>query len=238
MNNIFYTIANEWGQNAENRHKELLSGSDQSYYSQIIPHTFQYLNSVSSFGMEILDVGCGLGYITGSAHQAGYRITGLDMSSDCLYYARKQFSEINFIEANLLSYQNATSKQYDICLAIMMFHNSPDLSANLSALFQLLKPGGFAFIGIPHPRNWIKKFDYIDYYTPSDRPEHLYKVPFKIKNGIVHPAKISYFHRTIETYLQQINLSGLRIECIHEKGGSLTQNADLLFFHLKKADIL
>lgn len=226
-------IAGEWDINVHERAAELETKRDSSYFQQIIPKTLELISSIPVKDGKTLDIGCGLGYLTHEIKKAGCDVKGIDISSRSIAYASSKFQDVSFISTDLKAYSASHKNSYRLCLAVMFLHNSFNLDKQFRYINRLLVPNGQAVICIPHPCFWYRRFDFISYKNPRNSSEKLYKVNFKIKNGQPHTSKISYYHRTLETYYQLLKNTGFKVERLIEHDDS-RKESDLLFLCIKK----
>ena len=56
-------------------------------------------------GKEILDIGCAIGIDTNILSSLGFKVIGIDISSEMLKYAKKRNPQIDFICSNFLKYK-------------------------------------------------------------------------------------------------------------------------------------
>jgi 2-polyprenyl-3-methyl-5-hydroxy-6-metoxy-1,4-benzoquinol methylase len=202
-----------WDSNAPYRQRELEARSDKTYWKLLVPLFKGDVQSVSS-NSEVIDVGCGLGFLTNSIASCVDKITGIDISSRSIEYAKGKFTKrnIEFFNISIIDFQKKNKNaRYDICIANMVFHNIPDLYENFNAIRKLLNNGGYLIFSIPHPAFWYasRKFKISAFYRYYK--EKNYKVPFRIKGHKEHPCKIDYFHRPLDWYSQLLKKNNFSI---------------------------
>ena len=196
------TKIDPWDKNASYRKKELKTHGDKTYWEVLVP---LFVDEVKRLAVnkEVIDVGCGLGFLTREISPHVRKITGIDTSSKSIKYAQKKCTgkNIEFINTSIVDFQKKNpDSHYGVCIANMVFHNIPDLDECFDAIYKLLEKDGFLIYTIPHPAFWYdtRKF-------PKSKPyiyykEDEYKVPFQIRNFPPHPYLISYWHRSLEQY--------------------------------------
>ncbi len=101
----------------------------------------EYLQPVlrGSEGKNVLDIGCGLGWLCNEALEHGGRATGIDPSAKNIQAARKLYPTISYLQTSLQDY--IAEEQFDLALLIMV-ETFMDLDAAFQKIFQLLRPGG------------------------------------------------------------------------------------------------
>lgn len=136
----------------------------------------QYLSQKST----ILDIGCGIGYISNwIASEFHKTVFGVDLTNS-VDVGEKYFSENennpNFIQADVgeLPFENHT---LDMIIAKEMIHHTPEPRKNFSKLVNLLKPGGSILIYVYNKKGPIREFcdDYIRKFTTKLSEEDCHK---------------------------------------------------------------
>ncbi|EQM68739.1 class I SAM-dependent methyltransferase [Pseudomonas tohonis] len=110
------------------------------------------------FGLEqaldVLDVGCGIGNYHALLAPHFRRLSGVDVSSDCIAMARHRNAGVDYevYDGERLPYADASfDVVYTICV---MHHVSPSLWQNfVSEMRRVLRPGGLALVFEHNPRN-------------------------------------------------------------------------------------
>lgn len=193
---------NPWDENAQCRIDELESRFDKTYWEVLVP-LFRKEVTKTGNNIKIIDIGCGLGFLTNEIASNVQGVTGIDTSTKSIEYAKSRFikNNLEFFNISIIDFQKKYyNAHFDICIANMVFHNIPDLDDNLNAISKLLKRNGVLIFSIPHPAFWYnsRKFQKSEFYEYSEEKEFI--VPFKIRNRAEHPCPISYWHRSIKRY--------------------------------------
>lgn len=121
-----------------------------------------------SSGAKLLDVGCGSGQIAISAAKKGIQVTGIDIASNLIQYARERAAksrlnaQFEVGDAECLPYENAS---FDIATSMFgaMFAPRPEVVS--SEFARIIKPGGRLFMA-----NW----------TAASMPAQMFKAVAKI----------------------------------------------------------
>src|SRR5688500_18119524 len=69
------------------------------HHSYVVPAILRQLGNVPA-GAEVLDLGCGSGYLCGELLAKGFRLTGVDASDSGISVARELFPQGTFIVAS------------------------------------------------------------------------------------------------------------------------------------------
>lgn len=191
--------------NYEERLIELNNGKDITFRNILEPFIY---NSIDKFNnkkiFSVLDVGCGCGFLTMKIKEKfnEANVEGIDISNSAINCANKnfnlKFTNINILDLNL-------ENKYDVLVYNMVLHNLENIDLVMKKSSHHLNPLGIIIITLPHPIYWLKdkinkgkilldiEFNYNE--------EKSYKIPFKIKNGINHKNLLTYYHRTLTTYM-------------------------------------
>ncbi|MDR2410739.1 MAG: class I SAM-dependent methyltransferase [Bacteroidales bacterium] len=90
---------------------------------------------------NILEVGCGMGYLTYSLIKDGYNATGLDISQHAVDEAIRNFGE-HYICADIFKYAEEHRDYYDIIIMTEVIEHVDSPVELLRAVLQVVKRGG------------------------------------------------------------------------------------------------
>lgn len=170
-------------------------------------------------GLDVLDLGCGLGYHCRWAVEAGAKsVTGVDLSERMLAEAasRSPGLPIRYVRADLETYAPAKGA-YDLVFSSLAVHYLADFGAFVGRVRDGLKPGGHFVFSMEHPVFAARsKPDLIrdanghllgvvdDYLREGER------VTNWIADGVVK------YHRLISTTINALQRGGLRLDLVDE----------------------
>lgn len=105
-------------------------------------------------GESVLDIGCGGGLFTKAMYDAGYAVTGMDISEKAINLARKQFSECKFkiITNGIIPSPDET---FAAVWCTEVIEHVLDVHMFLSEINRVLKPGGILILTTPY-HGWLK----------------------------------------------------------------------------------
>lgn len=95
---------------------------------------------------EILDVGSGAGFFSNTAVEAGYEVTGLDISRTSLRVAElmDKSGRVKYVEGD--AYRMPFPKEsFDVVVALDLFEHVSDPELIISEMSRVLRPGGLLF---------------------------------------------------------------------------------------------
>ena len=131
-------------------------------------------------GINILDVGCGVGYFLKACQEKGWKACGVEPSARAAQYGRTEFN-LDIREGTLLSV-DFPEKYFDVLTLYDVLEHVPDPAANLKKAFKLLRPSGFLVVETINFGHWKSKKQGAD-WEQIVPPEHLfYFTPATLKS--------------------------------------------------------
>ena len=182
-------------------------------------------------GLDVLDAGCGEGYLTREIARRGARqVTGVDKSPALIAAARAGSADepaARYREADLADLPFG-SASFDLAVVNHVLNDLADIVAPVAELARVLRPGGRLVILMLHPcfygyraeRQEIRRtLPVADYFAPR-----VIEQRFEV-DGIVSPDATVTWVRPLETYTEAITGSGLCITGLTEPHPSGAQLA-------------
>lgn len=198
-----------WDRNVQSRARELESRTDLSYrwlcnwIMRNIPRT-----------TRVLDVGCGLGFLSRELAVAGNRVTAVDLSLESIAYARAHNKGPHYVHGTPATLR--TNEPFDVVVLNMVLQSSPDLTSLLSECVDRLSSDGIMLVTIPHPWNYLqRRLDRPDEQFSYGR-ELAFEIPFRIHGHADHPGTVPFFHRSLAHYYETMRHAGLQVDRIEE----------------------
>ena len=211
-------IADSWDTNAdywvkiirENRDRYRTGLTDRAVLEAIGPCA----------GLNVLDAGCGEGYMSRTLASHGAQVCGIDKSQDLIAAARSHTSsssvsfEIGDVQA--LPYEDQT---FDLVLCNHLMNDLADPTRPIQEFSRVLTPYGRLVILMLHPCFYVKH---------SDRATPLHEMPssayFDVRSitqhfvvdGLTSPTTTTVWFRPLEFYTQELRRAGLVIESLSE----------------------
>jgi SAM-dependent methyltransferase len=198
------------------RAAELANHGDPAYRA-LTNLVLRLLTERVSTGATILDAGCGLGYLSQSIAEAGYKVIEIDPSAASIARAIKTHDSPSFycqtIEDNASA--KTENENYGAIVANMSLHTTPNLRSFLVSAALLLGPRGVFVATIPHPCFFLETKSAMSVH-PEYAAESAFFIPFHIRGHASHPERVPYFHRAICEYSEELYKAGFKDVHIHE----------------------
>jgi 2-polyprenyl-3-methyl-5-hydroxy-6-metoxy-1,4-benzoquinol methylase len=122
-------------------------------------------------GRNFLDIGCNRGIAVEAARWLGFRSIGLDLNSNAIEQAKKDFPRSNYYNETLQAFSKRGLK-FDIVYCTEVIEHIPDIHSFMSALVSLLKPGAILFFTTPDAGHFrVDKADMLKWREV--RPKHI-----------------------------------------------------------------
>jgi trans-aconitate 2-methyltransferase len=138
---------------------------------------------------RVVDLGCGPGNSTAllQARWPEARITGVDNSADMLQRARQDWPAIEWVKADVQTFQ--PEAPVDVLFANAVMHWLPDHDSLFASLIEQVRPGGVLAVQMPRnfeepshrlmrqvPGAWTERIDRVRALTPVASPSFYYDV--------------------------------------------------------------
>lgn len=149
---------NEW--NASHREQRL---SDVSLDQREI--VLRWLSELSRTDLNILEVGCGAGWLCPALKQFG-RVTATDLSDEVLARARARVPDVRFLAGDFM--ELGFDGQFDVIVSLEVLSHVADHGAFIAKLNALLRPGGYLMLATQN-RPVLEKFNTV----APQQPGHL-----------------------------------------------------------------
>ncbi len=213
-----------WDLNAEKIAANCGRWGDRNKEVLLTPRVLEWLGEIR--GLEVLDAGCGEGFLSRLMAECGARVTGIDYSKKLLEIARERTPNdlgVVYNHLNLARLDPIKESSFDLIVSLLALQDVPEYQAALQELHRVLRPAGRLFLAFTHPcftsdGGWVrdeegKKLHWkIDNYF-DERPVEMRLDPESEDNPIG-------FHRTLSSYYRAITEAGFIIQDLIEPAPS------------------
>lgn len=142
-----------WDQKAEDWHLQVGDEGDANRRYNSDPVLWRFLGEVS--GLDVLDAGCGTGYLARQLARKGARVTGVDLSPAMVDKARHlaadQGLSMTLHSESCETLSSVAEASQDRLVSNYVLQDLPDYRAALAACRRVLRPGGRAVLIFLHP---------------------------------------------------------------------------------------
>ncbi len=165
-------------------------------------------------GQNVLDAGCGGGWLTRVAAAAGARVTAVDLSPAMIAGARDLDggAGAGYHVANLCDLSLFQDGAFDLVVSHCCLQDVQDHRAALRELARVLRPGGRLILSVVHPWTWQEGAHWgppepgAPFAGRIDDPQYL-------TEGL---GGYTMFHRPISGYSAALTAAGFRLLGLHE----------------------
>ena len=165
-------------------------------------------------GLNVLDLGCGDGWLSHLMHEAGANVLGVDGSDKLLTYARARCSDIEFVQADLALGIPSPNRKFDRIVSTAVLMDVPVLDRLFSDIRKwLVDVGRFIFV-ILHPCFFRYKIYFDEVAQVWYRKVTNYQAPqvWRIDSFGGH----NHYHRNLTYYADLLRANGLAITRLYE----------------------
>ena len=115
-----------------------------------------WLRGLDRTDLDIIDVGCGTGWLCGKLTQFG-RVTGTDLADEVVKRAAKRVPEARFVGGDFMTLDFG-AETYDVVTSCEVLPHVSDQRAFISKIADLLRPGGYLMLAVQN-RHALEKND-------------------------------------------------------------------------------
>ncbi len=133
-------IASVYDSSQEQNHPKVIS-----LYKNIFDKILNYFYRKKINKINILDFGCGTGFLEQFLNPKLNNITGFDVSEKLLEIAKKKHPDVQYYLTD--AYKLPTKKKYDLIVENAVLHHLKNYQEIINKITPLLKPGGCLFLG-------------------------------------------------------------------------------------------
>lgn len=178
-------------------------------------------------GLDVLDVGCGEGYMARElAHRGAAHVHGIDKSADLVAAARAASDPALHFEEGDAADLPFGAETFDLVLANHLLNDLQDIQKPISEFARVLKPGGRfvalflhpCFYGYRAERTTIRRTLPVTEYFSLRSVEQTFEV-----DGLTSPAETVTWVRPLEEYTTVLADNGLHIVGLTEPHPSIEQ---------------
>ena len=171
-------------------------------------------------GLNILDMGCGGGFLSASLLNLGAKVTGIDANSDNINQARLNNSKLIDFQHSTAEQLSMKNLQFDHVCALEIIEHVQNPKEFIQSLSQLVKSGGFVFVSTIN-RTWASFV-----FTILMAENLLNWVPKETHTFEQYKKPVEMQLMMQESGLKFVNIMGMGLNPITKKW-SLTRNTNM-----------
>ncbi|GIF77061.1 class I SAM-dependent methyltransferase [Asanoa siamensis] len=216
--------------------------------------TRRFFSDDSLFGLlgdvrdqDLVDLGCGTGYLSRKLADMGARVTGVDQSDAMLSIARRDESAdlraIRFLNASIADMHALDTDSFDAAVSNYVFHDLTDYEQAIREAYRVLRPGGRFVMVIAHPcfscgpKRWEP--------TAADSPRQEDLRAFSVDRYFTRDSyvmdwdgfePVPYLHRPLRDYWRAFRSAGFNVDEFDEPSLNDTGRAVLEPWQTAHAD--
>lgn len=104
--------------------------------------------------LDVLEIGCGFGYITYALNKLGHNTTGIDISKKAIYFANNNFGNY-FINIDAENFSKKNNRKFDLVLGLELIEHLNNPNNFIKTCLRLLKKDGKIILTSPN-KDYIK----------------------------------------------------------------------------------
>jgi 2-polyprenyl-3-methyl-5-hydroxy-6-metoxy-1,4-benzoquinol methylase len=149
--------------------KEIKSEKDPFLYLLEKENTyypiFTFLKSKKN--LKVLEVGCGMGYLTYCIHSLGHNVIGTDISDEAIKHAQENFGDL-FLTCDILNYKDFEPNSFDLIIGTELIEHLPNIPEFIEKCRSLLKKEGSMIFTTPNK----KAYESSSFWFTDNPPVH------------------------------------------------------------------
>lgn len=147
----------QWNEKSHYWNKNSKEMWEEGSRKEIIPFFTEYVPK----GNKVCDLGCGDGYGSYKLVKAGYQVVGIDLSDEMIEKAKSQrmYPNLRFEKGDISNIQ-AKKGEFDALIAINSLEWTESPLVVLNEMKRLIKPNGYACVGILGPTSMPRANSY------------------------------------------------------------------------------
>ncbi len=212
----------EWDSGAAWWHKK--AGTEGSWHQKhdIDPVLLELAGSLED--KQVLDLGCGNGYLSRVLAHKGARVTAIDLSTKLIEYAIEEEvvhpAGISYLVRDAAHLTDISAASFDVIIANMSVMDIADIQGAMHECRRVLKPHGTFIFSCTHPaffdfhQEW--RFQVVDSKKYFSRSVPKYLSLGAGKRKFSDEFSVTQYHRPISAYIGYLKQAGFVVHDLRE----------------------
>jgi len=208
-------VAAFWDRVADDWELQVGDDGDSNRRLNSDPVLWRFAGDVA--GRDVLDAGCGTGYLSRQLAARGARVIGVDLSPNMIDIARRRGGDIDFRVDSCSSLASVADASVDLVVSNYVLMDAPDLDGAVASFARVLRAGGAAALIFSHPC-----FPQGGAHTARDTVAYAWDFPYFEETRRVDPpwkhfkSEFIWFHRPLSRYWQAFRAAGFAVTDFEE----------------------
>lgn len=213
------TTFTQWNNSADWYDQNMGTEGDSLNAKIIKPAIFALMGNLK--GKSVLDAGCGSGYLTFEIAKKAGSVLGLDFAPNFISLCQKKYPKANlkFAQQDLTLPLPLPAQKFDLVISKMVLQYVPQIDTFTKESFRVLKPKGQLIVAVDHPV--AQQIVYAQKLAGNQNPKypnpsHYFDSQPQIKLSLWGKVKLTWYPRTISTYITTFLRAGFTLKDIVE----------------------
>lgn len=210
----------QWNNSADWYDKNMGEEGDELNRTIIRPNVLRVIGNLQ--GKNLLDVGCGSGYLTSELAKTAEKVVGTDFAPDFIQLCQEKYKD----QQNLIFHvQDVTkefvfpSESFDLVLCKMVLQYVENIDTFAKESKRVLKIGGKVVVIVDHPFN--SQFYYAQSLVGKTNPKYeglkdYFSEEAQTKLSLWGKVELTWYPKTISKYILPFTKAGLHLSNIEE----------------------
>lgn len=142
----------------------------------------------SALHPRLLDIGCAMGVLLEEAKKEGFRVEGIDLSSDAVSYCKKH--DLTAYTGTVYTVSQLKDSSIDVITAFQIIEHERDPLRMMKRVYKLLKKGGMVVLATPNQGGFWQKIMGKRWFGYR-HPEHVVLLDFITMRKLLEDAGFS-----------------------------------------------
>lgn len=199
-----------WDRVAQDWDRQVGTEGDANRMLNSDPVLWRFVGEIA--GLDVLDAGCGTGYLSRKLKERGARVIGIDFSSVMIKIAHANAPDIDFRVDTCSTLATMNDNSMDLVVSNYVLMDTPDLDETVKAFARVLSKNGIAVVVFSHPcfpggrrRSTSTSIDYRWDFSYFDRRQCI-DPPWGH-----FTSEFIWFHRPLSDYWKAFKVAGFEV---------------------------